>query len=110
MRTLDLPTGTFSNHGFRARLTMADIEAAHAKLRAIGPHPTAGPETLEAAADLGFFALGVPCCAGADGLRIRVVALEPVTPLDLGIARMKLARWEPGAAEVIELAAAGCWR
>jgi hypothetical protein len=104
-----MSAGAFSNYGTPASLTWADIEAAHAKTRAIGPPPEPGAEALEAAARIGFFALGVPCCAGADGLRIRVVALEPVTPLDLGVARMKLARWYPAEAEVIELAAAGCW-
>jgi len=110
-RTLDPSTVTFSNRGTPPTLSMADIEAAHAKVRAIGPPPEPDVEALEAAARLGLFALGVPCCAGAlPGCRIRVVALEPVTPLDLGVARMKLARWYPWAAEVIELAAAGCWR
>lgn len=99
-----------SDHGFPARLTLADVEAAHAELRAIGPLPEPDVKALEAAARLGLFALGVPCCAGWDGARFRVVALEPVTPLDLNIARMKLARWHPEAAEVIELAAAGRWR
>lgn len=110
MRTLGLTTGTFSNHGAPASLTWAGIKSAHAKVRAIGPLPEPGAEALEAAARLGFFAIGVPCCAGQlPGSRIRVVALEPVTPLDLSVARMKLARWYPWAAEVIELAAAGCW-
>jgi hypothetical protein len=74
------------------------------------PMPEPSREAIQQAAGLGFFALGIPCCAGQlPGCRIRVVALEPVTPLDLGVARMKLARWYPWAAEVIELAAAGCW-
>jgi hypothetical protein len=101
-------TGTFSNHPTSARsLTLEDIAAAKAKIEALCPQPS--PEALEQASFLGWFALGVPCCAGADGLRIRVVALEPVTPLDISVARMKLERWYPEAARVIELAAAGCW-
>ncbi|WP_437310068.1 hypothetical protein [Sorangium sp. So ce388] len=72
--------------------------------------PEPSPAALAHAAVLGLFALGVECCAGAlPGCRIRVVALEPVTLLDLGVGRMKLARWYPDAAKVIELAAAGCW-
>jgi hypothetical protein len=102
-----LETGVFSNCGTPANLTLADTAAARAKIEALCPPPS--PEALDQASFLGFFALGVPCCAGADGLRIRVVALEPVTPLDLSIARMKLARWYPWAAKVVELAAAGCW-
>jgi hypothetical protein len=99
--------GTFSNHGTPATITLADVAAARTKMGAIAPPPST--EALETAARIGFFALGVPCCAGADGLRIRVVALEPVTPLDLGVARMKLERWYPRTTAWLELAAAGCW-
>jgi hypothetical protein len=86
---------------------LADIARFKAELDARFPPPS--PEALEQASFLGFFALGIPCCAGADGLRIRVVALEPVTPLDLGVAKLKLERWYPEAAGAIELAAAVCW-
>lgn len=93
--------------GGTASYILADIARFQAELEE--RFPPAGPAALEQASFLGLFALSVPCCAGADGLRIRVVALEPVSPLDLGIARMKLARWYPAEAEVIELATAGCW-
>lgn len=95
-----------SDHGTPASLTMDDLAAARAQ---IGPPPEPSVDALEQASFLGFFALGVPCCAGADGPRIRVVALEPVTALDINVARMKLERWHPDAAGAIELAAAGCW-
>lgn len=99
--------GTYANHPASARsLTLDDLAEARAQ---IGPPPEASAEALDAAVNLGVFALGVPCCAGQDGPRIRVVALEPVTPLNLGVAKMKLERWCPGTTAWLELAAAGCW-
>ena len=99
------PSAAYGNFSGES-LTLEKLEAMRAEYAA----PPPSPEALEQASFLGFFALGVPCCAGSDGLRIRVVALEPVTPLDLGVAKMKLERWYPEVAGVIELAAAGCWR
>jgi hypothetical protein len=104
-RTLDWSTGTFSNFAGEP-LTMEKLAAP---IEAFRP-PEPSVEALEQASFLGFFAFGVPCCAGWDGRRIRVVALEPVSRLDLNVARMKLRRWYPELAEVVELAAAGRWR
>lgn len=61
-------TTTYANHVPGESLTLEKLEAMRAEYAA--PPPSA--EALEQASFLGFFALGVPCCAGADGLRIRV--------------------------------------